>query len=161
MGKGCLQNGSAVLLDFFQNFVRRHFANQDEKNLVYSIANTGRTPATYTIGMRSQNQIVAAGETGEFESQLFVGPKNVNRLEEIVEDERNKAAGRARVAKDSINMEDVNMQAAEEEALAEMALADFAAAEGIELASEEKPAAEEPEKKSETTQGSMGPEVSE
>ncbi len=85
----------------------------------------------------------------------------LNRLEEMVEDERNKAAGRARVAKDSVNMEDINMQQAEEEALAEMALADFAAAEGIELAAEEKPATEEGEKKSDTTQGSMGPGVSE
>lgn len=85
----------------------------------------------------------------------------LNRLEEMVEDERNRAAGRARVAKDSVNMDDINMQAAEEEALAEMALADFAAAEGIELETKEKPVTEGEEKKPETTQGTMGPDVSE
>ena len=84
----------------------------------------------------------------------------LNRLEEMVEDERNKAAGRARVARDTVNMEDINMQAAEEEALAEMALADFAAAEGIELEKTEA-APETSEKKPETTQGTMGPGVSE
>lgn len=84
----------------------------------------------------------------------------LNRLEEMVEDERNRAAGRARVAKDSVDMEGIDMQVAEEEALAEMALADFAAAEGIEL--EKSEALSEPtDKKPETTQGTMGPGVSE
>ena len=82
----------------------------------------------------------------------------MNRLEEMVEDERNKAAGRARVAKDSLDMSDINIKAAEEEALAEMALADFAAAEGIELESEGS-VGEAP--KSETTKGTMGPGVTE
>lgn len=84
----------------------------------------------------------------------------LNRLEEMVGDERDKAAGRARVARDSMDMGDINMQAAEEEALAEMALADFAAAEGIELEPTEKPVTEAV-KKSETTQSTMGPGVSE
>lgn len=84
----------------------------------------------------------------------------LNRLEEMVTDERNKAAGRARVARDSMDMDDINMQAAESEALAEMALADFAAAEGIELEPTDKPVAE-PAAKSTTTQGTMGPGVSE
>ena len=82
----------------------------------------------------------------------------LNRLEGMVEDERNLAAGRARVAKDSIDMGDINMQAAEEEALAEMALADFAAAEGIELESTNTPATDTPN--AETTKGTMGPSVS-
>ena len=55
----------------------------EEKNLVYSIANTKRNPATYTIGMRSQNIAVAVGDSGEFSSRLFVGPKIPGRLEEI------------------------------------------------------------------------------
>lgn len=93
-------------------------------------------------------------------SEIGGSGDTLNRLEEMVDDERNKAAGRARVAKDSIDMGDINMKQAEEEALAEMALADFAAAEGIELASDDKPK-EEAEKKSETTQGTMGPGVSE
>lgn len=83
----------------------------------------------------------------------------LNRLEEMVEDERNKAAGRARVAKDSLDMDDVNMQAAEAEALAELALADFAAAEGIEL--EATGGVVESTASAETTKGTMGPGVSE
>ena len=57
----------------------------------------------------------------------------LNRLEGIVEEERTKAAGRARVAKDALNLGEVEEKAAEQDALAEMALAEFAAAEGIEL----------------------------
>ncbi|MBK1831990.1 hypothetical protein JIN77_14735 [Verrucomicrobiaceae bacterium R5-34] len=83
----------------------------------------------------------------------------LNRLEGMVEEERTKAAGRARVAKDSLDMGDINMKAAEEEALAEMALADFAAAEGIEIESTAK--AEPSKPQSETTKGTMGPGVSE
>jgi len=78
----------------------------------------------------------------------------LNRLEEMVEDERTKAAGRARVAKDQIDMSGINETAAEQDALAEMALADFAAAEGIELESEGPSGDSAP---SETTKGSMGP----
>jgi phage shock protein A len=57
----------------------------------------------------------------------------LNRLHEMVEEERTKAAGRARVAKDSIDMTDVNVQEAEMNALADQALADFAAREGISI----------------------------
>jgi YidC/Oxa1 family membrane protein insertase len=64
-------------------FLSAWIPNQEETNLVYSIANTKRVPATYTIGLRSANQIVAPGGSAEFSSQLFVGPKIVNRLEEI------------------------------------------------------------------------------
>ncbi|MGJ8725747.1 MAG: PspA/IM30 family protein [Roseibacillus sp.] len=57
----------------------------------------------------------------------------LNRLEGIVEEERTKAAGRARVAKDALDLGDIDAKASEQDALAEMALAEFAAAEGIEL----------------------------
>ena len=79
----------------------------------------------------------------------------LNRLEEMVEDERTKAAGRARVAGDQLDLADINTQEAEQSALAEMALADFAAAEGIELESDAP--ADESEPASETSQGTMGP----
>jgi hypothetical protein len=55
----------------------------------------------------------------------------LNRLQGMVEEEREKAAGRARVAKDSIDMTDVNLKESEQNALADQALADFAAKEGI------------------------------
>jgi hypothetical protein len=57
----------------------------------------------------------------------------LNRLHELVEEERNKAAGRARVARDSLDMSQINIKEAEMTALADQALADFAAAEGISL----------------------------
>ena len=57
----------------------------------------------------------------------------LNRLEGMVNEERDKAAGRARVAKDSVDMSGVNLKEAELTALADQALADFAAREGISL----------------------------
>jgi len=58
----------------------------------------------------------------------------LNRLHEMVEEERTRAAGRARVAKDSLDMSGVEVKEAELTALADQALADFAAREGISLA---------------------------
>ena len=55
----------------------------------------------------------------------------LNRLHEMVEEERTKAAGRARIAKDSVDMSGVEVKEAEMNALADQALADFAAREGI------------------------------
>jgi hypothetical protein len=51
----------------------------------------------------------------------------------MVEEERTRSAGRARVAKDSIDMSTVEVQEAEMTALADQALAEFAAREGISL----------------------------
>jgi hypothetical protein len=51
----------------------------------------------------------------------------------MVEEERTKAAGRARVARDSLNTGDIVVKEAEQKALADQALADFAAKEGIAL----------------------------
>ena len=77
----------------------------------------------------------------------------LNRLEEMVEDERSKAAGRARVARDSVDLSGTVVKEAEQKALADMALADFAAEEGIEL--EPKPG--KPESETPPAQGTMGP----
>jgi phage shock protein A len=60
----------------------------------------------------------------------------LNRLHEMVEDERTKAAGRARIAKDSIDMSEVDLKETEMNALADQALADFAAREGMSLPGE-------------------------
>lgn len=57
----------------------------------------------------------------------------LDRLQTMVEEERTKAAGRARVARDSMDMSGVQVKEAEQTALAEQALADFAAKEGIAL----------------------------
>jgi len=56
---------------------------QEGINLVYSIANINQSPATYTIGMRSANLLIAPANSAEFNSQLFVGPKLVKQLEDI------------------------------------------------------------------------------
>ncbi len=66
------------------------------------------------------NEIGGAGDT-------------LNRLEEMVREEKEKAAGRARVARDSIDSSELNVMEAERVALEEMALADFAAEAGIVL----------------------------
>jgi phage shock protein A len=60
----------------------------------------------------------------------------LNRLHEMVEEERTKAAGRARIAKDSVDMSGVEVKEAELTALADQALADFAAREGISIPGE-------------------------
>lgn len=66
-------------------------------------------------------------------SEIGGSGDTLNRLHEMVEEERTKAAGRARVAKDSINTTEIQMKEAEQKALADQALADFAAKEGIAL----------------------------
>ncbi len=55
----------------------------------------------------------------------------LGRLSEMVEEDRQRAAGRARVARDSLDTGDILMKEAEQKALADQALADFAAKEGI------------------------------
>ncbi len=57
----------------------------------------------------------------------------LNRLHEMVEEDRQQAAGRARVARDSLNVNEFEMKEEEQNALADQALADFAAKEGIAL----------------------------
>lgn len=57
----------------------------------------------------------------------------LNRLHEMVEEEREKAAGKSRVARDSMDLTEIKAKESEMEALADLALADFAAAEGIAL----------------------------
>ncbi|HYM60211.1 MAG TPA: PspA/IM30 family protein [Thermoanaerobaculia bacterium] len=57
----------------------------------------------------------------------------LDRLHTMVEEEREKAAGRARVARDSLPSAEIQMKEEEQKALADQALADFAAKEGIAL----------------------------
>jgi phage shock protein A len=66
-------------------------------------------------------------------TQIGGAGETLDRLHEIVEDERTRAAGRARVAQDSVDMTEVKLKEAEQTALADQALADFAAREGISL----------------------------
>ena len=57
----------------------------------------------------------------------------LDRLSTMVETEREKAAGRVRVARDSLDTSHIQLKDAEQHAMAEQALADFAAKEGISL----------------------------
>src|SRR5262249_7808006 len=66
-------------------------------------------------------------------TQIGGSGETPDRLSSIVEEERQKAAGRARVARDSMEMTGVEVKEAEQKALADQALADFAAKEGITL----------------------------
>jgi phage shock protein A len=66
-------------------------------------------------------------------SEIGGAGDTLNRLHDMVEEERTKAAGRARIARDSIDMSEVDVKDAEMNALADQALADFAAREGLSL----------------------------
>jgi phage shock protein A len=57
----------------------------------------------------------------------------LNRLHGMVEEEREKASGRARVARDSLNTSEIIVKDEEQRALADQALAEFAEKEGIAL----------------------------
>lgn len=86
------------------------------------------------------------------------GGDTMGRLSEMVEEDRQRAAGRARVAQDSLVTNGVAVKEAEQKALADQALADFAAKEGIAL----EPAALHPSDPSAATAAApaktMGPE---
>ena len=75
------KGGWAAMIQHY--FLSAFVAEPDQNNLMYSLSNTRHQPALYTIGMRSDSLRVANGTAGEFETALFVGPKLVNRLEEI------------------------------------------------------------------------------
>ena len=60
----------------------------------------------------------------------------LNRLQEMVEDERSKARGRNRVAKDSIDTTEIAELELEQTAMEDQALADFAAKEGLSMESD-------------------------
>jgi len=84
----------------------------------------------------ASGMITTIGSSGE----------TLDRLHGIVEEERSKAAGRVRVARDTMDTSGIIAKEAEQKALADQALAEFAAKEGIPLeiaASAEVPAAQQ------------------
>jgi phage shock protein A len=64
-------------------------------------------------------------------TQIGGSGDTLDRLHQMVEEENTKAAGRARVARDSIDTGKIREQVAEREALADLALADLAAELGM------------------------------
>ncbi len=57
----------------------------------------------------------------------------LKRVEEYLHERRDKAAGRARVASDSVDTSEIDLMEAEQEALGDQALAEFAAAYGLDV----------------------------
>lgn len=91
--------------------------------LKYAIGDMKVKKATAEMMEMAGGMISSIGGSGD----------TLNRLQEMVDEEREKAAGRARVARGGLNTTEFEMKEAEQQALAEQALADFAAKEGIAL----------------------------
>jgi phage shock protein A len=79
--------------------------------------------ATAELTQMASGMITQIGGSGD----------TLERLQSMVEEERQRAAGAARVARDTLDTSGVALKEAEHKALEEQALADFAAAEGISL----------------------------
>ena len=103
----------------------RNITVEEAKNAIaqlkFSLDDLKVKKATAEMNEMASGMITSIGGSGD----------TLNRLQEMVEDERTKASGRARVAKDSLNTTDFQMKESEQKALADQALADFAAKEGI------------------------------
>jgi len=88
-------------------------------------------------GLDSLKMNKALAEMSEMASgmltQIGGSGDTLDRLHQMVEEENMKAAGRARVARDSIDTGKLREQAAEREALADIALADLAAELGMSI----------------------------
>ena len=61
----------------------------------------------------------------------------LNRLETMVEEERTKASGRARLARDTLSTSDIALKEGEQRALADQALAEFEQREGLALSGDD------------------------
>ena len=85
-------------------------------------------------------------------TQIGGAGDTLERLQSMVEEERELAAGKARVARDSLDTTNLHLKEAEQKALEAQALADFAANEGISLQ-----ASQPPEKTDEGGSKTMGP----
>lgn len=98
-------------------------AQEKLEKLKYSLSDLKVKQATAELNQMAAGMISNIGGAGD----------TLNRLTEMVEEDREKAAGKARVARDSLDTSGFQIKEAEQKALAEQALADFAAAEGIAL----------------------------
>ena len=119
-------------------------ARQKVESLKAGISDMKMKKAMAELTEMASGMITNIGGSGE----------TLDRLSTIVEEERTKAAGRVRVARDSMDISGVMMKESEQKALADQALADFAAKEGIPL----EPAASAADGQSEPSSvKSMGP----
>jgi phage shock protein A len=82
---------------------------------------------TEMLEAQAELQEMAAGMIGT----IGGGGDTLNRVEQYLEERRDKAAGRARVASSSVDIKGVELKEAEQVALAEQALRDFESAYGM------------------------------
>jgi len=74
-----IANGWLAMIQHY--FLAAWVPERDETLRYYSRVSGGE----YVLGQSSPWQVVAAGETGEFENRLFVGPKEQDRLDTVAE----------------------------------------------------------------------------
>jgi phage shock protein A len=98
-------------------------AKQKIESLRSSISDMKMKKAQAELTEMASGMITTIGGSGD----------TLNRLQGMVEAEREKAAGRARVARDNLDVSSIHVKEIEQKALADQALADFAAKEGIVL----------------------------
>src|SRR5271165_885720 len=98
-------------------------ARQKIESLRSSISDMKVKKAMAELTEMASGMITTIGGSGD----------TLNRLSGMVEAEREKAAGRVRVARDNLDSTGLIIKEAEQKALGEQALADFAAREGIAL----------------------------
>lgn len=124
-------------------------AQRKIESLKRSISDMQVQQATAELSEMASGMISDIGGSGD----------TLDRLEKMVQEERDLAAGRARVARSGLDTTDVAIAETEQSALADAALADFAASEGIDLAEFGAPAAPEPvgEEPQQDKGKSMGP----
>lgn len=91
------------------------------QELKHSLDDLKIKKATAELTEMASGMITSIGGSGD----------TLDRLHKMVEEEREVAAGRARIARDSLNTTDFSIKEEEQKALAEQALADFAAKEGM------------------------------
>jgi len=91
------------------------------ESLKSSLSDLKIKKATAELTEMASGMITSIGGAGD----------TLDRLHKMVEEEREHAAGRARVARDSLNTADIAVKEEEQKAMAEQALADFAAKEGM------------------------------
>lgn len=145
-----------------ENRTQMEQAEKTYKDLVkardVAIASARQKIESLKSGINDLKMKRAMAELTEMASGMITGigssGETLDRLHNIVEEERQKAAGRARVARDSMDTSGIEMKEAEQKALADQALADFAAKEGIPL---EPAATEAPTPGSGSTAKTMGP----
>src|SRR4051812_16829588 len=98
-------------------------AQKKIEDLKFALSDLKIKRATAELAEMASGMISTIGGSGD----------TLDRLHGMVEEEREKAAGRARVARDGLNTSEIAMKDEEQRALADQALADFAAKEGLTL----------------------------